>query len=120
MLDDMLQRRNRNPQIAFLCVYIREAHASNVWPIDGPQVNEPESTGDRVQIASAFKQRSGFSWPVAVDCIEDSFLEAFSPWPFRFYVFRDDVLAFKSSPVDGTHETDEVEELLRSFEENCP
>jgi hypothetical protein len=112
----MFRRRAHNCKISFLCVYIREAHASDVWPIDGLKVREPQTTEERVQVAATFKTSSGFEWPVAVDCIEDSFLKAYSPWPFRFYVFEDDILALKSSPVEGTHSTDQVEDLLRSFE----
>ena len=112
----MSARRTGQERIRFLCVYIREAHATDVWPIDGPQVWEPRTTARRVQTALDFQRSSDLSWPIAVDTIEDAFLREFSPWPFRFYVFRGDRLELKSSPVDGTHSFDEVEEALRRFE----
>ena len=112
----MSSRRSAHKQIRFLCVYIREAHAADVWPIDGPEVLEPQTTEQRVQIARDFQRTCHLSWPIAVDCIEDVFLHNFAPWPFRFYVFRGSTLALKSSPVEGTHSFDEIEEALRQFE----
>ena len=71
MLNDLSSRRTGQTQIRFLCVYIREAHASDVWPIDGPQVWEPQTTAQRVQTALEFQRQCKLSWPIAVDCIED-------------------------------------------------
>ncbi|CAE7885345.1 TU20 [Symbiodinium microadriaticum] len=93
-----------------------KAHATDVWPIDGPQVLEPQSTMQRLQTALEFQRKCKLTWTMAVDGIEDAFLHSFAPWPFRFYVFRGDRLEFKSAPVDGTHSFDEVEEAIRKFE----
>ena len=86
------------------------------WPIDGPQVWEPRSTEQRIQTARDFQRSCQLSWPMAVDGIEDDFLRHFAPWPFRFFVFRGSKLQLKSSPVDGTHHCDEVEQAIRKFE----
>ncbi|CAK9001573.1 unnamed protein product [Durusdinium trenchii] len=112
----MSSRRTNRSTIRFLCVYIREAHAMDVWPIDGPQVAEPKTTEQRLQTALEFKRNCQLSWPMAIDGIEDSFLRHFAPWPFRFYVFRGSRLELKTAPVDGTHQFDEVEDALRNFE----
>jgi hypothetical protein len=97
-------------------VYIREAHAADVWPIDGPHVLEPRSTEQRIDTASKFQQATGLLWPIAVDGVQDAFLEAFAPWPFRFFVFKHGKLVLKTSPVSGTHLTEDVEMILRDFE----
>jgi len=115
VLNDIRSRRSDN-RIRFLCIYIREAHAVDVWPIDGPQVREPQTTAQRVDTALEFLRHCSLSWPVAVDGIEDAFLQHFAPWPFRFYVFRGNNLELKSEPVDGTHSFDQIEEALRKFE----
>lgn len=96
-------------------VYIREAHAADVWPIDGPVVREPRTTEERIQTALGFRQESGLEWPVAVDPVEDRFLYAFAPWPFRLFVLRHWLLELKTAPQEGTHRTDEVEEVLRQY-----
>lgn len=101
--------------VHFLCVYIREAHAIDVWPIDGPRVREPKTLEERISIAQEFKRECGLSWPVAVDGMSDAFLQAFAPWPFRFFVLREGVVDLKTTPVAGTHETDSVELYLRDF-----
>lgn len=116
MLNDLSSRRTGQSRIRFLCVYIREAHATDVWPIDGPQVREPQTTQQRVQTALEFQSSCKLSWPIAVDGIEDFFLHEFAPWPFRFYIFRGSRLELKSAPVDGTHRFDEIEDALRRFE----
>lgn len=97
----------------FLCIYLREAHAFDVWPIDGPRVMEPTTTEQRVNVATQFKETCGLEWPIAVDGVEDAFLKAYSPWPFRLFVFRDSELTLKSQPEQGTHHTDQIEILLR-------
>jgi len=109
-------RREGQSRIRFLCVYIREAHASDVWPVDGPQVLEPQTTEQRVQTARAFLRSIKISWPMVIDGVEDAFLRTFAPWPFRFYVFRGGRLTLKSAPVDGTHSFDGIEDAIRSFE----
>ena len=91
-----------NEDIRFLCIYIREAHAADVWPIDGPVVQEPRSSEARVAVAQDFARACGLEWTVLVDEVEDAFLREFSPWPFRLYVLRGDRLQVKTMPVDGT------------------
>lgn len=116
VLNDMRTRRSAVKEIQFLCVYIREAHAADVWPVDGPQLREPQTTDERIRTAGEFRRACGLEWPVAVDAVEDHFLRAFAPWPFRLYVLRGDVLELKTMPQEGTHKTDEVEEALRRYE----
>ena len=113
MLNDMRERRATRQDIRFLCVYIREAHAADVWPIDGPVVSEPQTSEARVEVAREFARACGLDWTILVDEVEDGFLRAFSPWPFRLYVLRGDRLELKTAPTEGTHTTDAVEIVLR-------
>lgn len=115
VLNDMRDRRATRQDIRFLCVYIREAHAADVWPIDGPVVNEPRTSEARVAVAREFARESRLGWTVLVDEVEDGFLRAFSPWPFRLYVLRGDRLELKTAPSEGTHRTDAVEAALRDY-----
>lgn len=111
----MRLRYSSAENVRFLCVYLREAHASDVWPINGPEVSEPRSTEERISVAGRFQLACQLNWPMAVDGVEDPFLKAYSPWPFRMYVLHDNILAHKTQPSRGTHHTDRVEELLRQF-----
>lgn len=114
----MQARRAKLAQVRFLCVYIREAHAADVWPIDGPHVLEPKSTEQRVATAHGFQRACGLVWPIAVDGVQDAFLKTFAPWPFRLFVFRESHLVLKTAPVAGTHLTDDIEAVLQDFEAN--
>jgi len=111
----MRRRRLAFPNVHFLCVYIREAHACDTWPIDGPQVKEPQTSEERVDVAVEFQKSCGLEWNIAVDGVEDAFLKAYSPWPFRLYVLQGSRVLVKTAPVDATHRTDEVEEAIRCF-----
>lgn len=115
VLNDLRDRRAARRDVRFLCVYLREAHAADVWPIDGPVVQEPRSSEARVAVAQDFARACGLAWTVLVDEVEDAFLREFSPWPFRLYVLRGDRLQVKTMPVEGTHSTDAVEAALRDF-----
>lgn len=114
VLNDMRARYAARQDIRFLCVYIREAHAADVWPIDGPVVNEPQTSAARVDVAREFARVCRLDWEVVVDEVEDGFLREFSPWPFRLYVLRGDRLEVKTQPKEGTHSTDAVEAVLRA------
>jgi len=70
-------------------VYIREAHAANVWPIgapDQPSIQAPTTTEERLEVAAQFQAQSFWHGFLFVDGCENSFEAAFAAWPFRFYV----------------------------------
>jgi len=84
-------------QAQFTMVYIKEAHASDVWPIsssrhscDGKpvQVYAPKSNEERCSLATEWVKNYDLSWlPVHVDPVgTDPFEKGYAPWPIRFYV----------------------------------
>merc|ERR1712048_1515352 len=75
--------------LRFIFVYIREAHASDRWPmkwaIEWP---EPESLDARIACAQTCDTDLGWSPQVQVfvDGMEDSFCHSFGAWPAGGYV----------------------------------
>jgi hypothetical protein len=76
--------------VDFLAVYIAEAHTSDCWPMPvGGCVNtiaKPTTLEQRLALARAHMEQTGFDWPVVVDGMNDDFLEVFAAWPERFFI----------------------------------
>lgn len=113
----------------FKIVYIKEAHARDVWPIssarcshDGKpvQVETPHSDAERCRLAAKFAQDYNLSsrLPVLVDSVEenDPFEHAYAPWPIRFYVLMrehgDVKVKMKAQPHAAAYDLAEVREAL--------
>ena len=85
-------------------VYIREAHASDVW-------QDPDNLSDNVVFASPrdYNQRAamgqmcvaklGIQMPAVIDGFDNATERAYTGWPDRMYLIdRDGKVAFKSPP----------------------
>ena len=79
-------------------VYIAEAHAADVWPINstrcgGPanDVTTPATLAERCATARAMSAALPLAdgadalAPLLVDGMDDAFLEAYAAWPIRLY-----------------------------------
>lgn len=115
-----LAARWRPRGVAVTIVYIREAHARDVWPIGddiSSAVTAPRTNAERCRLALQMCKALSLDLPVLVDPVEDSFESSFAPWPFRFYVVdREARLRYKSQPTkDLTHCPVELESALGSL-----
>ena len=90
--------------------------------ITGRTVFQPTTLEQRhveaIHFAHEFKTSS--SWPVAVDSpvLGDPFLEAYAPWPTRFYIILDGIMRFIAYPneyhtYDLNQLRDGLAEILR-------
>ena len=119
--------------INFEIIYIREAHAQDVWPISSGRFNKgrgpiivytPNNTNERVLLASKFVEDfpTHSDIHVLVDSLDhgDLFLQRFAPWPIRIYLLRvDDV---SSNPVvefifDPENATIPFEKVFKKLQE---
>ncbi|CAG8623354.1 15844_t:CDS:2, partial [Cetraspora pellucida] len=76
--------------VDFYMIQIKEAHASDVWPIGNiVDVKEHRSLSDRLAAAHQMVQKTKLEIPVLADTMDDTFLKLYSPWPFRFFVILD-------------------------------
>lgn len=81
---------------AVVLVYIAEAHAYDVWPINSSRHNGPGNTvashktqGERA--TAALRMRTALELeevPLLCDAMDDAFLQAYAAWPIRFYGVR--------------------------------
>ena len=66
--------REYGDRVAFLSVYVREAHPGERYP-------QPETFEQKLRQARVYQQRDRISWDVAVDDIDGSFHRAVDPKP---------------------------------------
>lgn len=101
-------------------VYIREAHARDVWPIGDAvsrTLDTPHTDRERCMLAQLMRKELQMDLPFFVDRVENSFETHFAPWPFRFYVIDTEArLQYKSQPTkDLTHCPVELDAFLKSM-----
>lgn len=97
-------------------VYIREAHASDTWPmkVQGERPC-PQSALERIQYAKEFAAEMALpdSFALRVDKMENHFNSAFGSWPTCYYVIHHRKLQYVGEcPEDSASESYNVAELF--------
>ena len=102
-------------------VYIAEAHAADVWPINscrsagpGNSVRAPTSLDERRAVAARMVAAlpSLAPLPLLVDGMDDAFLTAYAAWPIRLYGVRGGVLERVGQPHHAAFELQPFREWL--------
>jgi len=72
----------------FLMVYVREAHPTDGWAVEGNRfkVAQPTTLEQRRTVAQDFVKEIGIRMPLAVDTIEGSAEQLYDPFPNRLVV----------------------------------
>src|SRR4029078_3722261 len=70
--------RQYGDRVAFLTVYVREAHPGSRYP-------QPDTLDQKLAHARAYKRRDHIPWTVAVDDIEGTFHRSLDPKPNSAY-----------------------------------
>ena len=88
-------------EVAFVVVYIREAHPEDGWVVidnreDDIRVFDPTTDAERRRVVESCAPRLSVRMPVVIDGIEDGIAAAYGAWPDRLYlVGRDGRIAFQ-------------------------
>ena len=88
-------------EVAFVVVYIREAHPEDGWVVidnreDDIRVFDPTTDAERRRVVESCVLRLSVRMPVVIDGIEDGIAAAYGAWPDRLYlVGRDGRIAFQ-------------------------
>ena len=97
---EALYERYRN-EVAFVVVYIREAHPEDGWVVidnreENIRVFDPTTGAERRRAVESCALRLPVRMPVVIDGIEDGVAAAYGGWPDRLYlVGRDGRIAFQ-------------------------
>jgi hypothetical protein len=82
--------REYGDRVAFLSVYVREAHPGERYP-------QPQLFDEKLAHARAYKERDQIQWTVGVDDIEGSFHQAVDPKPnAAYFVDTDGRIVFRT------------------------
>ena len=85
-------------------VYIREAHASDVWQDpdnleDHVVFASPKSFDDRRRMGEMCVVKLGIKFPAVIDTFDNQTERAYTAWPDRLYVIdQNGRVTFKSAP----------------------
>jgi type I thyroxine 5'-deiodinase len=113
-----LYEQYRN-QVAFLVVYITEAHPSDVWQMqsnikDKVVFASPRNEDERAAVAGTCVRKLGIEIPAVLDEFGNSTESAYTAWPDRLYLIDGSgKVAYKSKPGPFGFEPDELAAALR-------
>jgi hypothetical protein len=104
--------------VAFLVVYITEAHPSDVWQMESNIKDKvvfasPRDEDERAAVAGTCVRKLGIEIPALLDEFGNSTESAYTAWPDRMYLIdREGKVAYKSRPGPFGFETDELQAAL--------
>jgi hypothetical protein len=105
-------------RVAFLAVYIVEAHPSDVWQMqsnvkDNVVFSSPKSEGERALVAGACVRKLGIKFPAVLDGFDNTTEKAYTGWPDRIYLIdARGRVAYKSRPGPFGFKPDELSGAL--------
>jgi hypothetical protein len=109
--------------VAFLVVYITEAHPSDVWQMqsnikDQVVFASPKNEEERAFIAGACVRKLGIKFPSVLEEFGNSTEQAYTGWPDRIYLIDGQGrIAYKSKPGPFGFLPDELNAaLVRTLE----
>jgi thiol-disulfide isomerase/thioredoxin len=105
-------------KVEFLGIYVREAHPTDGWVLDGNTkagINEPQPTNQtqRLAVAQKYCDTVKPNYPLLVDEMDDRVTRAYSGTPNRLYIVdRDGRVVYKSGRGPRGYRTEQLEQSL--------
>jgi type I thyroxine 5'-deiodinase len=105
--------------VAFLVVYITEAHPSDVWQMqsnikDQVVFASPRSQDERANVAGTCVRKLGIKIPSVLDEFGNSTESSYTAWPDRLYLIdAAGKVAYKSKPGPFGFHPDELKAALK-------
>ena len=112
--------RTYGNEVAFVVVYIREAHPEDGWVLKGNRraevrVTDPATDEERERAAAACANRLDIKLPVVIDRMNNAVASAYGGWPDRLYlVDRDGRIAFQGGEGPFGFRPAELEAAIRA------
>ena len=107
--------------MAFLVVYITEAHPSDVWQMqsnikDQVVFASPKNEEERAFVAGACVRKLGIKFPSVLDEFGNSTERAYTGWPDRLYIIgTDGRVRYKSAAGPFGFSTKDLETSLKNL-----
>jgi len=112
-------RRHRE-RVAFLMIYIREAHPEEGWVLArnrrlGIAIADPTSFEERATVARSCAARMELEMPVLVDELGNEVARQYGGWPMRLYLIdRDGRVAYRGADGPFGFKPAELEAAIRA------
>ena len=107
-------------KVAFFIVYIKEAHPEDGWALTynrraGIAIADPQSTDERVDVATSCAVRMRTSIPVLIDGIDNEVARQYGGWPDRLYLIgRDGRVAFQGDDGPFGFRPEQLEAAIKA------
>ena len=107
--------------MAFLAVYIVEAHPSDVWQMESNIRDQvvfasPKNEEERAFVAGACVRKLGIKFPAVLDQFDNTTEKAYTGWPDRMYLLdANGHIAYKSKPGPFGFKPDELAKALANL-----
>lgn len=108
-------------RVAFLVVYIREAHPEDGWVLpenrrSGVAINDPTTATERAEVAATCATRLELRMPMVIDGPDNAVGSAYGGWPDRLYlVDRDGRIAYQGGDGPFGFRPDELEQAITAL-----
>jgi Iodothyronine deiodinase len=108
-------------RVAFLAVYILEAHPSDVWQMqsnirDNIVFSSPRDFDERAEVAGSCVRKLGIEFPAVIDRFDNTVERAYTGWPDRIYLIdAGGRVVFKSRPGPFGFKPDELSAALATL-----
>ena len=108
-------------QVAFLIVYITEAHPTDVWQTESNVKDKilfasPKDYEERSQVAGTCVRKLGIKFPAVIDGFDNKTESAYTGWPERIYLIdRNNRVIYKSKPGPFGFKPEELEKALKKM-----
>ena len=73
-------------RVEFVLVYLREAHPTDGWAMEGSMLADPTTPEERIAAATTCCKALSFPFPAIVDRMDDATAVRWSGWPERLFV----------------------------------
>ena len=113
--------KSHGDKAKFFSVYIREAHADGEDQVprnleEDVIFEQPATTDERAEVATACMLRYNFSFPMLLDNMENEAEEKYNSWPDRLYLIGPDgKIAYRGGMGPLYFDVDEFEEAVRTY-----
>ena len=105
--------------VAFLAVYILEAHPSDVWQSESNikehlVFSSPSDFDQRASLAGTCVRKLGIKFPAVIDGFDNTTEKAYTGWPDRIYLIdAGGKIAYKSAPGPFGFKADELKRQIQ-------
>jgi len=112
--------------VAFLAVYILEAHPSDVWQMqsnikDNVVFASPRNEDERGLVAGSCVRKLGIKFPAVLDDFDNTTERAYTGWPDRIYLIdQNGRVAYKSKPGPFGFHPDDLRAALKKLPNLTP